>query len=168
MRVLIAGLESPIAGVRSYPFAKFFHRREEDGEKYVSSFFVALRFAHSAKRVDLGPLIDDFLQVVNAYEGRGHGMDLTIHLVAKKNLPSFVFSTEEVKFDMDVKNEVELPFKQLDNHHDSVAGEAASASIENADNQAGTPLPSSGRNKPSYRETSPAPNISPHKRARMS
>ena len=69
MKLLIVGLESPIDGVQAYPHAKFFHRREKKGMeggiddeniKYVTSHFVALRFAHTAKRVDLGPLVMDF------------------------------------------------------------------------------------------------------------
>merc|ERR1712029_111568 len=81
------------AGVRAYPFARFFHRKETNGS-YVASFFVGLRFAYSLRRkIDLGPLVADYLQIINAWEGRGPGMDLTIHLVLKKNLPSFVFAT---------------------------------------------------------------------------
>ncbi|KAL7538730.1 hypothetical protein ACHAXR_008763 [Thalassiosira sp. AJA248-18] len=100
MRLLIAGLESPVAGVRAYPFAKFFHMRDEGDVKYVSSFFIALRFAYSTKRVDLGQLVTEYLQFVNQWEGRRDGMDLTVHLVAKKNLPMFVFASNEATVDM--------------------------------------------------------------------
>jgi poly(A) polymerase Pap1 len=58
---------------------------------YVTSHFVALRFAHTAKRADLGPLVMDFLQVVNSFEGRTSGMDLTMSLISRKDLPEFVF-----------------------------------------------------------------------------
>lgn len=101
MKLLIVGLESPIDGVQAYPHAKFFHRREKKGMeggiddeniKYVTSHFVALRFAHTAKRVDLGPLVMDFLQVVNSFEGRKSGMDLAMCIVSKKDLPSYVFA----------------------------------------------------------------------------
>lgn len=101
MRLLILGLESPVDGVQAYPYAKFFHRQEKkdaeggnDAEniKYVTSHFVGVRFAHTAKRVDLGPLVMDFLQVVNSFEGRSSGMDLTMHIVTKKDLPSYVFA----------------------------------------------------------------------------
>ena len=101
MRLLFVGLESTIDGVRAYPYAKFFHRREknvmeggidDENVKYVTSHFVALRFAHTSKRVDLGPLVLDFLQVVNSFEGRTSGMDLTMHIVSKKNLPPYVFA----------------------------------------------------------------------------
>ena len=51
MRVLIAGLDDHKAGVRAFPFVKFFHRKE--GGLYVSSFFIALRFAKNVTRVDL-------------------------------------------------------------------------------------------------------------------
>ena len=63
MRLLIVGMESPNVGVRAYPFAKFFHRREEG---YASSFFIALRFAPGAEKVDLvslpidGPMRDAY------------------------------------------------------------------------------------------------------------
>lgn len=93
MRILIASLESPF--LQAHPFAKFFPNRR--GEAHVSSFFVALRFSHQAKRVDLGPLVADYLRIVNDWEGRLTGMDLEIRLVLKKNLPSFVFEDEEVK-----------------------------------------------------------------------
>ncbi|KAL3816428.1 hypothetical protein ACHAXA_007364, partial [Cyclostephanos tholiformis] len=101
MRLLIVGLESPIDGVQAYPYAKFFHRREKkgmeggiDGEnvKCVTSYFVALRFAHTAKRIDLGPLVRDFLQMVNSVEGRTSSMDLAMHIVAKNDLPPYVFA----------------------------------------------------------------------------
>ena len=49
MRILIAGLEVPF--LQAYPFAKFFPGTRR--EAYVSSFFVALRFSHQTKRVDL-------------------------------------------------------------------------------------------------------------------
>jgi poly(A) polymerase Pap1 len=101
MRLLILGLESPVDGVQAYPYAKFFHRREKkdveggndvENIKYVTSHFVGVRFAHTAKRVDLGPLVMDFLQVVNSFEGRSSGMDLTMHIILKKDLPSYVFA----------------------------------------------------------------------------
>ena len=95
------GLESKIDGVHAYPYAKFYHRKERrkmtDGNDtskrlmYVTSHFIALRFAHTAKRVDLGPLVMDFLQVVNSFEGRTSGMDLTMSLIPRKDLPVFVF-----------------------------------------------------------------------------
>ena len=100
LRLLIVGLESKIDGVHAYPYAKFYHRKEtrmtygNDTSKhsmYVTSHFVALRFAHTAKRVDLGPLVMDFLQVVNSFEGRTSGMDLTMSLISRKDLPEFVF-----------------------------------------------------------------------------
>ncbi len=101
MKLLIVGLESPIDGVQAYPYAKFFHRREKKGMedeiddwniKYVTSHFIALRFAHTSKRVDLGPLVMDYLKVVNSFEGRTPGMDLTMCIVSKADLPSYVFA----------------------------------------------------------------------------
>lgn len=93
MRILIAGLENPIVGTQAYPFAKFFTRKEEDG-KHVSSFFIALRFAEDAEKVDLGPLLIDFLQIVNSWDKRKETMDLAINIVSQQNLPSFAFEVE--------------------------------------------------------------------------
>ena len=93
MRILIAGLENPSFGTQAYPFAKFFTRKEEDG-KHVSSFFVALRFSEDTDKVDLGPLIMDYLQIVNSWDGRKESMDLDINIVSQKNLPSFAFELE--------------------------------------------------------------------------
>ncbi len=93
MRILIAGLENPIFGTQAYPFAKFFTRKEEDG-KHVSSFFIALRFAEDAEKVDLGPLIIDYLQIVNSWDKRKETMDLAIKIVSQENLPSFAFEVE--------------------------------------------------------------------------
>lgn len=97
MRLLIVGLESPSHGIRAYPFAKFFHRRPsaDDQSPFVASFFIALRFAGSVQRLDLGPLVTDFLQVVNSWETRKNTMDLIMNIVSQKNLPSFVLEEDE-------------------------------------------------------------------------
>jgi len=92
MRLLIAGLES--SQTRAYPFAKFFRWRNKDD--YISSFFIGLRFAPGVSRLDIGPLAYDYLQTVNAFEGRTEGMDLTMNMVLRKNLPSFVFAEDKV------------------------------------------------------------------------
>lgn len=92
MRLLIAGLES--SQTRAYPFAKFFRWRNKDD--YISSFFIGLRFAPGVSRLDIGPLAYEYLQTVNAFEGRTEGMDLTMNMVLRKNLPSFVFADDEV------------------------------------------------------------------------
>ena len=94
LRILIAGLETPSSGVRAYPFAKFFHTKQEsDGgdQKYVASFFIALRYADNIRKSELSPLVSDYIQIVNSWEERGPGMDLTIHDVPQNRLPSFVF-----------------------------------------------------------------------------
>ena len=92
MRLLIAGLESSQS--RAYPFAKFFRWRNKDD--YISAFFIGLRFAPGVSRLDIGPLAYEYLQTVNAFEGRTEGMDLTMNMVLRKNLPSFVFADDEV------------------------------------------------------------------------
>jgi len=157
MRVLIAGLESPVAGVSAYPYAKFFQRRDEG---YISSFFVALRFAHSTKRIDLGPLVADFLRVVNDWEGRSLGMDLTIHLVSKQNLPSFVFAEEEAKDMRDATSGLAESPSKPNNHQQNPAGK------NECDKQNKTPLPSVSKKKP-WDESSPSDDISPLKRTRI-
>jgi len=162
MRVLIAGLESPVVGVRAYPFAKFFHRKLPSG--HVSSFFIALRFAHSAKRVDLEPLVADFLRIINDWEGRTLGMDLTMYLVLKKNLPSFVFANKKAKDNSDMTNVLETPLKanqQPDARNDKNATERQTATE--------TPRPLSGqKNRLDESETSPSTTLSPLKRTRIS
>ena len=92
MRLLIAGLES--SQTRAYPFAKFFRWRNKDD--YISSFFIGLRFAPGVSRLDIGPLAYEYLQTVNTFEGRTEGMDLTMNMVLRKNLPSFVFAEDKV------------------------------------------------------------------------
>jgi len=90
LRILIAGLESPATGVQAYPYAKFFHTRE-DGD-YVASFFIALRFSNDARQVKFEPLVSEYLHTVNSWNDRVSGMDLTMNLVQQNRLPSFVFS----------------------------------------------------------------------------
>ena len=101
MRILIVGLENPSVGTQAYPFAKFFTRKEDDG-KYVSSFFIALRFAEDTDKVDLGPLTMDYLQIVNSWEGRKESMDLAINIVSQKNLPPFAFEVESAEKENEV------------------------------------------------------------------
>mmetsp|Transcript_7317 Transcript_7317/g.15954 ORF Transcript_7317/g.15954 Transcript_7317/m.15954 type:complete len:275 (+) Transcript_7317:2-826(+) len=160
MRLLIAGLESPMAGVSSYPYAKFYHRRKEG---HIATFFVALRFARNTKRIDLGPLVADFLRVVNDWEGRLLGMDLTIHLVSKQNLPSFVFAKEDAKDSSGAtKNVAATPSKPNNQQHDRTGRNGRSGPYE-------TPGPSSGKKKTLEESVmSPSDNISPLKRTRIS
>lgn len=117
MRILISGLEVPF--LQAYPFAKFFPGRRR--EAYVSSFFVALRFSHQTKRVDLGPLVADYLRIVNDWEGRMAGMDLEIRLVLKNNLPAFVFEDKEAKCRSDKANAVDVP-STMDNSQEGKLG----------------------------------------------
>jgi len=158
MRLLIAGLESPIAGVSAYPFAKFFHSQKEG---CVSSFFIALRFSHSTKRIDLGPLVADFLRVINDWEGRTLGMDLTIHLVSKQNLPTFVFATKEINGSSDVLNFEETNPKP--------SNQQAATDKNEHEELCETPLPLSSKKNPLDESvSSPSDNISPLKRTRIS
>eukprot|EP00804_Cyclotella_cryptica_P012051 CCRYP_004496-RA/>CCRYP_004496-RA protein AED:0.01 eAED:0.01 QI:205/1/1/1/1/1/2/720/597 len=112
MRLLIVGLESPLQGVRAYPFAKFFHRRPsgDDQSLFIASFFIALRFAGSVQRVDLGPLATDFLQVVNSWEKRQNTMDLIMNVVSQKHLPPFVFEADSEAISSTKLNTQELQF----------------------------------------------------------
>ena len=180
----MAGLESPLTGVWAYPFAKFFHQPVNCEGKYTSSFFVALRFAHTAKRVDIGPLVEDFMQIVNSFEGRSATMDLTMRIVAKKYLPSFVFSADEVMPKIEVENDATThvdgagdaanvskgnPGKQVGVNETMKSSEdkAASEPVTNEDGQVDTPLPLSGKKKPLDSTVSPSDNISPLKRTRI-
>jgi len=125
MRILIAGLENPSFGTRAYPFAKFFTRKEEDDgkkKKHVSSFFVALRFAEDIEKVDLGPLIMDYLQIVNSWDGRKESMDLEINIVSQKNLPSFAF---------------EVDFAEKENEVDDDSASSVTSSKTNGDGDSG-------------------------------
>jgi poly(A) polymerase Pap1 len=109
LRILVASLELPHSGINAYPYAKIFFRgaaaedgedesseNDDDGEAkeseppYIASFFVALRFAYSAERVDLTNCTFEFLQIVNSAPDRTAGMDLTIEHKLWNELPSFV------------------------------------------------------------------------------
>ena len=115
MRLLIVGLES--SQTRAYPFAKFFRWRNKDD--YMSSFFIGLRFAPGVPRLDIGPLAYDYLQTVNAFEGRTEGMDLTMNMVLKKNLPSFVFADNKVDRERGSDEEKKVSKKHLPPIEDS-------------------------------------------------
>ena len=90
IRLLIGGLES--STVRAYPFAKFFERRDEedDNRRYIASFYIGLRFARTIMRVDIGTLVTDYLFAINSFEARTQGMDVTMNVVSKKDLPGEV------------------------------------------------------------------------------
>jgi len=101
LRLLIAGMEAPEYGVHVFPFAKFFYQRFDQKGQYLglgmsdpdcrqtASFFVALRFAYGVETVDLRFCTSEFLHKVNTWDRRRQGMDLTIELVRKGDLPSF-------------------------------------------------------------------------------
>jgi hypothetical protein len=102
LRLLIAGLEAPDYGVQVFPFAKFFDQRFDDKGQYLgvgksdptnrheASFFMGLRFAHGVETIDLRFCTAEFLHKVNTWDCRREGMDLTIELVRKEDLPAFV------------------------------------------------------------------------------
>ena len=116
MRLLIVGLES--SQTRAYPFGKFFRWRNED-DYMSSSFFIGLRFAPGVSRLDIGPLAYDYLQTVNAFEGRTEGMDLTMNMVMKKDLPSFVFADDKVDRERGLDEEKKVSKKHLPPSEDS-------------------------------------------------
>ena len=91
MRLLILGLDTDT--VQAYPFARFFHQRSED--QYIASFFIGLRFAPVVKRVDISSLVTNYLQTVNSFAERTEGMDLTMNLVTKNDLPYYVFEDDK-------------------------------------------------------------------------
>merc|ERR1719203_1857936 len=113
-----------------------------------------------ADRVDLGPLVADYLRIVNDWEGRLLGMDLTIRLVLKKNLPSFVFQ-KEANYSGGMTNVADTPSKTNDQQHGMTNDHAIKKEAE-------TPLPLSSKKTP-VDESTPR-NIlgSPLKRTRIS
>ena len=166
MRILIAGLENPSFGTQAYPFAKFFTRKEEDG-KYVSSFFIALRFAEVTEKVDLGPLIIDFLQIVNSWDGRKETMDLAINIVSQENLPSFAFEVECAE----KENEVDdvSTTSETTTKTDGVGASALNVDATNVDEEidAREKTKSPPRSAKKKLECSPSMFISPLKRAKI-
>lgn len=160
MRLLIAGLESPGFGVRAYPFAKFFHRREDGGGgNYIASFFIALRFANKVWKVDLAPVVTDFLTVINSWDGREPTMDLMIRLVSRKDLPSFVFDAEKRE------EHVTKPVLKPNNQQSS----ANRTDEDDVENQVNATTPSAKKNELDGSSTSsPSEFISPLKRTRIS
>ena len=101
MRLLILGLDTDT--VQAYPFARFFHQKTKD--QYIASFFIGLRFAPVVKRVDISSLVTNYLQTVNSFDGRTDGMDLTMDLVTKANLPYYVFGDDRVLAEEDESSE---------------------------------------------------------------
>ena len=171
MRILIAGLENPSFGTQAYPFAKFFTRKEEDG-KHVSSFFVALRFAEDTEKVDLGPLIVDYLQIVNSWDGRKETMDLAINIVSQKNLPSFAFEVEcekENEVDDDSTssetstNTNEEVASGLDDDTSNVDASKATKTVQKS-----PPRSAKKKLEPGHDSGTPSMFISPLKRAKIS
>ncbi|EJK71816.1 hypothetical protein THAOC_06705 [Thalassiosira oceanica] len=140
MRLLIAGLESD--EIRAYPFARFYRR--DTKEEYVSSFFVALRFASGVDRdVRWGERVSEYLHVVNSFEGRTAGMDLRLELLKRADLPRFVFDGSEML------------------RRDGAEGGEGVRMEARATPSLAT------RKKAADREVSPSENISPLKRTRI-
>lgn len=162
IRLLIAGLESPVAGVRAYPFAKLF-RGDAEG-KFISSFFIALRFADSSRRVDLGPLVSDFLAIVNSYEGRAEGMDLIMYLKSKQTLPSYVFADEEANDDVEHLEKALSKDAAADTSKENVDGQAET---QPKLDEAETPIKRKMSDELLGESPSSAMDVSPLKRTRM-
>jgi hypothetical protein len=81
--------------------------------------------------------------MVNDWEGRLVGMDLEIRLVLKKNLPSFVFETDEAKDGGDVTTAADTPSATNTHHQGKRAdGKEAGAPLpeENPDNESSPSL----------------------------
>ena len=141
MRLLIAGLESD--ELRAYPFARFYRR--DTKEEYVSSFFVAVRFAPGVdKDVRLGDRVSEYLHVVNSFEGRTAGMDLRLELLKRADLPRFVFDGSE-----------------------TLRRNGAGGGGEELRTEARATPSLATRKKAAEREVSPSENISPLKRTRI-
>ncbi len=107
LRYLINRLDVP--EVTAFPFAKFFERRynssgrclgpgrSDDDCLHESCFFMGLRFAAGLEKVDLQFYTTDFLHMINSWEGRRRGMDLSMAHVIFQDLPSYVFEDHSVK-----------------------------------------------------------------------
>ena len=124
LRNLIAALECETAGTQAHPFAKFF-RQSDKGEESAESgvcrslFYVALRFSPDVESVDLKPLLENFLIMLNTWEGREDGMDLDVNVLRQDELPQFVFGDDEDKGQLD------------DNEEDDNDGDQENAGQEN-------------------------------------
>lgn len=107
LRYLINRLDIP--DVMAFPFAKFFDRRynskgrclgvgrSDDDCLHESCFFMGLRFAPGLEKVDLQFYTTDFLHMINSWDGRRKGMDLSMAHVVFQELPSFVFEDQSVQ-----------------------------------------------------------------------
>lgn len=107
MRNLIAALECEKAGTQAHPFGKCFRQNNLKGDAendtgeenaqsvYRSLFYVALRFSPDVESVDLKPLLEDFLNMLNSWDEREDGMDLDVDILLQNELPQFVFQDEE-------------------------------------------------------------------------
>lgn len=101
IRNLIAALECDKAGTQAHPFAKFFRQNDTCEESAKSEsfrrsiFYVALRFSPDVESVDLKPLLEDFLTMLNSWDGREDGMDLDVNVLVQDELPQIVTSDEE-------------------------------------------------------------------------
>ena len=63
---------------------------------WISSFFIGLRFAH-IESIDLKPNTLEFCCIVNSFENRRVGMDVSIRHVLQKDLPSFVKESDSIQ-----------------------------------------------------------------------
>jgi poly(A) polymerase len=101
LRLLINALEHGEIGLQAFPFAKFFAEPNKpldntntntntNSGRRASSFFIGLRFATGLERIDLSQCTNEFLSIVNSWEGRRVGMDLTIDHILQRDLPEFV------------------------------------------------------------------------------
>ena len=87
LRLLISSIETP--EVNAWPFAKLFERNV--GTTHEAYFFIAVRFAPNVEVVDLRSSTSEYLHIVNSWEGRKDGMDLSIERVLEEDLPVFIF-----------------------------------------------------------------------------
>lgn len=100
LRLLIAGLDT--TEVQVEPFCNFFHRcYDSNGDlvgsgtssaknKHETCFFGALRFRNGVEELDLSYNVSEFLHIVNTWENRRQGMELTIKVVTKEDVSSCI------------------------------------------------------------------------------
>ncbi len=79
-----------------HPFAASFSDEVPDAPR-SASFFVALRFNMESTKgnslsISLTPAIYDFASIVNDWEKRKPGMDMSVEHIERGNLPKFVFN----------------------------------------------------------------------------
>ena len=94
LRILIASLDNSELGIEAHPFSKIYFVPNLT-DKREAKFYIALKFVHEVKQVDVTGLSSEFLYMVNSWEGRTQDMDLGIVHKTRESLPGYLFSEEQ-------------------------------------------------------------------------